>query len=185
LRTSDQIRYLALAALGIAILGAALWYVLANTPATIAASVIAASATILVAVFGTLASKHLERKQEIEKEHRERKLQVYQQFMDYQFAAMQGRRKKLSEEKKKEFDRAYHDTFPQALISWGSEDIIRKYADWVKWDEPEADVDILELEKILLAMRRDLGYTNKGLRKGDLLRTFLTGVGERLQRKQR
>jgi hypothetical protein len=187
LRLSDQrLRYLILAVFGIGILGGAFWYVVTNAPPAVAAAVVAASATILVSVFGTLASKHLERKQEIEREHRERMLEVYNQFMDYQFVVMQGRRKKMNENKQREFDRAFRESFPQNLISWGSEDIIRKYGDWVKWDDPEADADILELEKILLAIRKDLGYTNKGLKEGDLLRTFLKGVGERLPaRKQR
>ena len=110
---------------------------------------------------------------------------MYQQFMDYQFTAMQGRRRKLSEGDKRKLDRAYYDTFPQALISWGSEDIIKKYGDWVKWDDPEANADILELEKILLAMRKDLGYTNAGLKEGDLLRTFLKGVGGRLSAREK
>ncbi len=156
-----------------------------SAPAPVAAAVIAASATILVSVFGTLASKHLERQQEIEREHRERKLEVYKQFMDYQFAVMQGRRGEMDETKQREFDRAFRESFPQNLISWGSADIIKRYADWVKWDDPKANADILELEKILLAMRKDLGYTNKGLTDGDLLRTFLKGVGERLSARKK
>ena len=69
LRLSDQrLRYLILAVSGIGILGGALWYVVTHAPQAIAAAVIAASATVLVAVFGTLATRHFERRQEIERE---------------------------------------------------------------------------------------------------------------------
>lgn len=126
LKLSDQQRrYLISVVFGVGILGGALWYVVTNAPAAVAAAVIAASATVLVSVFGTLASKHLERKQELEKEHRERKLEVYKQFMDYQFATMQGVRSGMNAAKRREFDRAFRESFPQNLISWGSEDIIK------------------------------------------------------------
>ena len=42
----------------------------------------------------------------------------------------------------------------------------------------------LELEKILLAIRKDLGYTNKGLKDGDLLRIFLKGVDARVRQEK-
>jgi hypothetical protein len=171
-----RVRYGLLIFISIVMLVGALWYVVTHAPEAIAAAVIAASATVLVSVFGTLAAKHLERRQEIEREQRERKLEVYRQFMDYQFAAMQGRREKLSERDRKKQDSAYYDTFPQALISWGSEDIIKKYSAWVKWGDPEAKPDIVALEKILRAIRKDLGYTNRGLKEGDLLKTFLEDI---------
>jgi hypothetical protein len=166
--------------INIVILVGALRYVVTHAPEAIGAAVIAASATVLVSVFATLATKHLERRQEIEREQRERKLEVYKQFMDYQFAVMQQVRSEMNEAEQSEFDRAFRVSFAKNLVSWGSEDIIKKYGDWVKWDDPEASVDILGLEKILLAMREDLGYTNKELEDGDLLKTFLKGVDELL-----
>jgi len=144
------------------------------------------AATVLVSVVGTLATKHFERRQDIEREQRERKLEVYQQFFDYQFAVMQQVRSEMNEDEQSEFDRAFRVSFAKNLVSWGSEDIIKKYGAWVKWDDPEASGDILGLEEILLAIRKDLGYTDKELKEGDLLRTFLAGVDERLAaRRQR
>jgi hypothetical protein len=175
-----RVRYGLVILISIVILGGAVWYVVTHAPEAIAAAVIAASATVLVSVFGTLATKHLERRQDIERQQRERKLEVYQQFMDYQFAVMQGVRSEMNAAKQREYDRAFRVSFPKNLISWGSEDIIKKYGAWVKWDDPEASGDILGLEKILLAIREDLGYTNKELEAGDLLKTFLEGVDELL-----
>jgi hypothetical protein len=181
-----RVRYGLLIFIFIVILIGALRFVVTHAPEAIAAAVIAASATVLVSVFGTLATKHLERRQEIERQQRERKLEVYQQFMDYQFAAMQGVRSEMDAAERTELDRAFHVSFAKNLISWGSEDIIKEYGAWVKWDDPEASGDILGLEKILLAIREDLGYTNKELEAGDLLKTFLEGVDELLAaRKER
>jgi hypothetical protein len=181
-----RVWYGLLIVISIVFLVGTLRHVATHAPEAIAAAVIAASATVVVSVSGILATKHLEKRQEIEREQRERKLEVYQQFMDYYFAAMQKVRSEMNVAKQREFDRAFHASFPKNLISRGSEDIIKKYGAWVKLDDPEASGDIFGLENILLAMRKDLGYTNRGLKEGDLLRTFLEGVDERLaERNQR
>jgi hypothetical protein len=43
---------------------------------------------------------------------------------------------------------------------------------------------MFEFEQILFALRRDLGYSNKGLQKGDLLHLFLNEVEHDLHERQ-
>jgi hypothetical protein len=166
--------------IGVLVIVAAFWYLLSSASAQIASSVIAASATVLVAVFGTIASKQLEQKREIEKEQRERKAAIYQEGVDYWFSAMQGVRKRMSEKQRNEFDEEHRTSFSKNLVLWGSDDVINKYADFVRWDDPEGG-DIFEFEEFLLTLRKDLGYRDKGFEKGNLLKTFLKGVRERLE----
>lgn len=73
---------------------------------------------------------------------------------------------------------------PQKLITWGSEDVVKEFTAQVGPSGVTEETSILGFEKLLLAVRRDLGHTNKGLEEGDLLRPFLTGVDEAVRRKQ-
>jgi hypothetical protein len=43
---------------------------------------------------------------------------------------------------------------------------------------------MLDFEKLLFAIRKDLGHSNKGLEDGDLLRPFLTDVDEALENRK-
>jgi len=70
--------------------------------------------------------------------------------------------------------------FMQKLLLWGSDDLVREFVVFEKSAVSAADSEgaanpasLLALERLMLAMRRDLGHKNKGLAEGDLLRTFI------------
>ena len=70
--------------------------------------------------------------------------------------------------------------FMQKLLLWGSDDVVREFVAFQKEAMAQADTEegvrlasLLALERLMLAMRRDLGHKNKGLNEGDLLRTFI------------
>jgi hypothetical protein len=157
-------------------LGFAYRYLIISATPEVAAATITASATILVAVFVTLISKYLEQKREIEKELRERKATVYQDFMDYWFKAMTGATSEMSDEEKDELNRAFRAASGKQLVFWSSANVIKEYGDWVHWDNPEKRPDIFELEQLLLLMRKEFGFEDTPPGKGDLLRTFIQGV---------
>jgi hypothetical protein len=175
--TSDRAISLIFAGLAsIIILAIAYRYLIISATPAIAAATITASATVLVAVLGGLISKHLEQKREIDRELRERKERVYQDFMDYWFKAMTGARKEMSQKQKDQLTKEFRAESGKQLVFWSSPNVIKEYGDWVHWDDPEKQVDIFELEQLLFLMRKEFGFDDTGLAKGDLLRTFLKGV---------
>jgi hypothetical protein len=178
--TSERRLYLLLT-FGALLLVGSIGFLIASASPEIASAVVTASATILVATTGTLLTKHTERKQEIERELREKKIRVYQDFMSYWFTAMLGARGKLPPKKKAALDEKFRAESAKDLIFWASPRLIKDYADWVDWDHPEKETDILELEELLLLMRKEFGFDDTTLQKGDLLRTFLRGIKERLR----
>jgi hypothetical protein len=148
----------------------------------VSSAVIAAAATILVAVFGALTSRQRELEREIQQAQREQKIEIYQEFLDYWFKAMQGSRDKMSGAAKKEFDEQYYAAVPKQLVTWASEPVLKQVADFMDQEAPKAKRDLLALEEIVVTIRSDLGYSNEGLQQGDLLRVFnLQGVDEAVQ----
>ena len=171
---------------GLAFLGLllALWFVLSSATPQVASAVIAAVATVLVAVFGALATRQREHERDVQQAQRKQKIEVYQEFLDYWFKAMRGSRDKLSDAAKKKFDDQYYTTVPKQLVTWASEPVLVQVADFMDQTAPKHKRDLLALEEIVLSIRSDLGYRNEGLRQGDILRVFNQQGVEQLLRER-
>jgi hypothetical protein len=156
----------------------------ASASQQVLAAVIVTSGTILVSVGSLILSNRYQQRQQAHQAQHSRKADVYQELLDYWFWAMRDR-KKVPENKRKQTDEKYRRTVPQKLITWGSEDVIKEFTAQVGPLGVNEETSMLGFEKLLFAIRKDLGHSNKGLEDGDLLRPFLTGVDEALEdRKQ-
>ncbi|APW61880.1 hypothetical protein [Paludisphaera borealis] len=147
----------------------------------IAAAIVAAFATVTVSVLTVVVGKRLEALTLITKEHRERKIPVYEDFikfwLKYLFSGKAGDTP-LSDEEVIRFLSEY----TQRMMVWGSDEVI---AAWVKFryssmnaeQQSESSKILVDLEQLILAMRRDLGHKNQGFKTGDILRMFVNDVG--------
>lgn len=103
------------------VIGGLLWvimFVLISLPATVAAAIVAGSATILVSVFSLIFSKRMDRTREIEQEHRKQKAPIYEEFLSFLFKLFNSNRggeSTMSLDDMKE----YFGSFFQQLIVWG------------------------------------------------------------------
>ena len=134
------------------------------------AAIISASALVLVAVVGAALSRYLDRRQQIEQELRQRKAEVYTEFLDYWFWTM-SKRSKVSEKERTKRDTEYRSNVPQQLVVWRSEDFIKELGDWLRGEE--LDGTMLGLVGLMRTIRTDLGYKDKDLDEGDLMMLFL------------
>jgi len=157
--------------------------VLASASPEVLAAMIVTSGTILVSVASLILSNRSQSRQQILQAQRERKAEVYEELLEYWFWAMRDRRN-TPEDERTQRDEKYRATIPQKLITWASEDVIKEFTAQVGPEPGEEETTMLGFEKLLLAVRKDLGHTNKGLAEGDLLRPFLTGVDEAVREKQ-
>ena len=103
--------------------------------------------------------------------------------MDYWLSVFGPASSQLSDAKKNKLGEEHRATFPHQLALWASEPAIREYVTYMRHDREE-DVTMLEFEQILFAFREDLGHSNKGLQRGDLLHLFVKGV-EKLLREEK
>ncbi len=146
----------------------------------------------MIANFGT---KIYEQRQEIQQEQRAKKVEVYEEFMAFRFKLLIGGESQEddneepqdeSDEEPNEDDAApdtqdeierYLREFTHKLVAWGSEPVTREYVAFKESIKYDTDVALSHFEKVLLEIRRDIGYKNKKLNRGDLLKVFLDRPG--------
>jgi hypothetical protein len=179
---------------------------LAVAPTDLGTAVISASALVFVALIANFGAKIYERRQQIQQEQRAKKAEVYEEFMAFWFRLLTGEEAKEEDEQDSEDEaakdngasdeekdkepkneepspefqnevEAYIRGFTHRFVTWGSEPFIRDYVVFKRKIIDGTDDRYLAFEKVLLEIRRDLGFSNKGLRRGDLLKVFLADPG--------
>lgn len=155
-----------------------LWEVFSQVNPTVGAGFLAASATVIVSVMSVLVAKRLEYRAILEKEHREKKIPFYEDFVSFVFRIALS--DKLGLEPLTEKEMIQQATrFTQNLIVWGADDVVNA---WFRFRNKSINSDgsgasvMYEIENLLLAIRKDLGHENKGLGKGKVLGLFVNDV---------
>ena len=156
------------------------WVVFASLQKEVAAAIIVASATVLVSVLSVVVGKYYERKRSIEQELRQKKIPMYEEFIRFWFDLFMS--DKLTGEPMKEKRMLeYFNTFTQKLMVWGSDEVVNIWSNYrrgipVTPSASDALHSMLEFEKLLAAIRKDLGHNNRNLKEGDLLGLFINDM---------
>ena len=150
---------------------------LLSLDSSVAATIIAASATVLVSVVSIIYSQRKTKEREIAESHRPQKIELYKRFMDDVVLGVLRMTKKKGGKSIDDADVQEHlqDFFFQFtgdLIVWGSPQVIKSYTEFrSSGDQPEI---ILKVDDMLRAIRKDLGHSNRGIGRGALISLFLT-----------
>jgi hypothetical protein len=70
------------------------------------------------------------------------------------------------------------------MIVWGSDSVLRAFGEFriASLKQPEGLIQLMAaLEDLMLAIRKDLGYKNAKIVRGDLLRLFINDLAEQRQ----
>lgn len=141
---------------------------------------------IVAAVVGTttlggyLLQRHFERAKIIEQEIRDKKIPVYNEFIDF-FTTAVFEEGKMDQEQMTE---TIHK-FNKKCLVWFSDKNLRTYIKWIKHARSEvassekndaALTNFLIVEKMLFEFRKEIGHSNSGLNKGDLLSIYITDL---------
>lgn len=162
-----------------------LWLVFAQINPTVGAGIVAATATIIVSVFSVLVAKRLEQKAALLKEHRERKTPVYEEMVKlifrFTFADKLGLPPLTEQELLTKMA-----WFTENLVIWGSDDLLLAWNRFRTRSVEHAaspNFNILfEVERLLLAIRKDLGHSNRGVVQGKILELFINDIHQYLPR---
>jgi hypothetical protein len=150
---------------------------LSGVPKELAAALVAGIATILVATITVVAGRYFERKKELDALHRDKKTEIYDQFLKVFFQVWFSPGK--SEEPGEPDLIALFRDFSVKLVIWSGPEVIEAFA---RWKEKMAEdhgnaAAVFETENFLNAIRTDLRHSNRGIRRGWFARLFLKESG--------
>lgn len=166
-----------LAVFSLIILGSlGVWKVGVTLSPQITAAIIAGVATVLVSVFSILWSKRSERLREIEQEQRKQKLPIYEEFVAFVLKLILAEKLGNKPVPEKEMIK-FMSTFAQKLIVWGADEVLSEYVAFRHMAATGSGLQIaFAVEKLLLAIRKDIGHKNAKLQSGDILRVFINDI---------
>jgi hypothetical protein len=145
-------------------------------PKEIGASLVAGAATILVATLTVVIGRYFERKKELDALYRERKTEIYDEFLKKFFEIFHSKAEAQPTATPDDLV-PFLRKFMRKLILWSGPEVIEAF---VKWKDhlakgvPDAD-SIFLTESFLLSIRKDLRHSNRGIRKGFFAKLFLSG----------
>ena len=155
-----------------------IWVSIVALESNLSIAIITASATVLVSVITVVYGKYLEKKREIEQQHRVQKTEIYEKFMVEMFKVLKliKTEENIAQDQLSEFA----EEFSRKLILWGGRDVIREYVKFKKFGnnpKNKGNTHILILfEKILYSIRKDLGHSNFNLIQKDLLSLMIKDI---------
>jgi hypothetical protein len=160
-----------------------IWESFSLINSTVAAGIIAATATIIVSVISVLVFKRLDRNAELLKEHREKTKPIYEDMVQFIFRLAFS--EKLGQAPLTEAEiAAIMATLTEKMVVWGSDDVINA---WFKFRNHSINTNnvplgiLFDIEDIMLAIRRDLGHPNKNVKKGKILGLFINDIHENIK----
>jgi hypothetical protein len=143
-------------------------------PKELGASLVAGIATVTVATITVMVGRYFERKKELDALYRDKKMEIYDEFMKKffdQFSPDSKNNPNLESDDLASFFRE----FMRKLILWSGPEPIAAFIDWkdhLAKGTPDAQTMYLT-EKFLLSLRSDLRHSNKGIPKGFFASLFL------------
>lgn len=158
---------------------AALGGFLLRLDSDLAVALIAASATTLVSIATLTISKLYERRQGIQQDLRARRTPVYESIVNTLYRVMFA--SILNEEPmpEAELKRFFAQTTDQLTI-WGSDTVLEEWGTFKTKVGDDPMQAIFMFEDFLFAIRRDLGHKNKNLKRGSILKLFVTDIEDHL-----
>lgn len=161
--------------------------VFAELNPNVAASIVAAVATITVSVITVVVGRKLEANALLRKEHREKKSPVYRSLLSFMAKVLASAGSETPVNQGEVV--AFMTKFTPKMMVWGSDDVIAKWRKFLaatieaSKSEPESEIQVQSLfhyEELIYAIRRDLGHKNKGLGQGTILGLFVTDISSYL-----
>ena len=162
------------------------WVAVSTLPAAVVAPTAVASLTVMVSVFSVLVTTQRSRASEIEKDHRRQKIPVYEEFLDFMFRVLLAGNTGREPPSEDEMIKFFSD-FTGKITLWGGPELVKAWNEVRAMGPSSASDDgavdtsmILAWERLLFAIREDIGHSTKGLDKGDILRLFINDLDEHL-----
>jgi hypothetical protein len=149
-----------------------------NVNPTVGAAIVAAVATVTVSLLTLVLGRSFERQKIVETALRATKLPIHLKLAAGLFTIIQSN----GDPKKQQAaaNLLFNEITPE-LVTQGSDEVLVAWSRYKRQlTHLKVEEQSLELERILMAIRRDQGHKGKGVREGDLLGLFLTDTDKLL-----
>ncbi|AIT09151.1 hypothetical protein LO80_03650 [Candidatus Francisella endociliophora] len=134
-------------------------------------SLLTGATTVIAATLAVVLGKYFERKRDIEAHYREKKIQIYDEFLCEFFKLFNSEYGNEESQGLVSFLREWQ----RKMILWGGQDVLSKYIAWkehMQKNKPNAKTMFM-MEEFFLEIRKDLGHKNNKLVKGTFIYLIL------------
>jgi hypothetical protein len=149
---------------------------------SVAAAIVAAVATGLISLGTVVLQRRYERRQLIEREIREKKVDIYLRLVGLWFDIFGLGEERSDEESTQAQERVASAMIKMTpeLVTWASDPVLASWAHYRRRLVTGMDghESLFMFEQVLMVIRRDLGHANKDLVRGDLLALWINDVDE-------
>ena len=141
----------------------------------VAGAVIAFAGTVIAGIGAVVISQQRSKSREIAESHRPKKVELYSKFITTMVDILRTHNggESVSIEASKELEDFFFN-FTSQVVLWGSPGVLRHYATFRHIGQERNPNVLLIVDDMMQAMRKDLGLSNWGLARGDLMKMFLT-----------
>jgi len=156
------------------LLAALLAWIMAQ-PSQVAAAIIAFAGTVIAGIGAVVISQQRAKAREIAEAHRPKKIDLYSGFITQVVGIMRDHKggKTPDAATVKKLEDFFFD-FTTNVMLWGSPGVLQHYGSFRRTGQQSGPNVVLLMDDILQAMRKDLGLSNWGLARGDLIKMLLT-----------
>lgn len=137
----------------------------------VSVAIFTTSTTVMVATLTIVISKQMERKKDIEAHYRERKIEIYDEFLAELYKIFNSENISEDEDGFANFLREWQ----RKMILWGGQEVLLKYLKWIK-NIQRGNIDVQAMflmEDFFKEIRKDLGHKNNKLEKGTFVHLIL------------
>jgi hypothetical protein len=145
-----------------------LWNNVALLDPKTSTGILTAAGTVFAATITVMAGKHYESKKEREAAFRDKKILIYDEFLERFFRLFVENSPETQGEDMSHFMMQWQRKF----ILWGGDEVLNKYISWLELlrsGEPTVQA-MFKMEEFFLEFRKDLGHQNKKLPQGTFIR---------------
>lgn len=145
---------------------------------SVSAAIVGAMATVLVGVGGALYTQSQIKQREIEEAHRASKVEIYKEFLDIVARKMAEDNVNISLAPPSQQELVdFLVGFKTNVILWGSPKVINAHLNFQKASSEGGHL-LKAVDQLYKAIREDIGLSNRGLDRYQLVKIYLSNPGE-------
>ena len=147
---------------------------ISNIDPGVGVALVTAATTIISSVYIASVNARKAKERMAFEAHRGKKAEIYNEFMGVILEIVENNPQKNSTQFANKLTK-FFPKFTAKLLIYGGPEVVKIYSKWRETAPEDSEKGLLIIDEIFRAMRTDLGESNKGLDKNELLGLFIIG----------